>query len=464
MTRFTIEEPTEFSSSLLWKLQEKAYREFGPAAWHEKGVPFYATSNPLIASQYCTLIFAYLQDIREKLDFTQPFYLLDLGAGTGQLGYRILRELLPQVKQLFPKLKLRYIMTDIVETNLAFLEGHSYLHPFVAEGVLDFSNFHHTDTKFILRKQKETLERFVNPIGVICNYFFDTIPQELYRSRKGKLEAGKVSLFTEEQFEDSSDPHIISSLQYEYSYEEGNIPDEPILREYEKRHKNFVFTYPKAAFQLLDRLSVIAGGKLLLLAADQARATEAQLENWESVKIALHGTFSVEVNYDAFQRYFQLKKGFGWIDPASDPYFMNFAGVLGAQTLHLERALRETLEAFGPGDYCRMPLFPEQSLDAILIHIKMGFYDPSLFYEYYSTIVKKALGIDAILRERLVTATEKAFHQFYPICKEQSDFVMNLGVLLFYLGESGGAKQLFIAARNLGGDPVKLDLYIQECE
>jgi len=137
-----IEENRRFSESILWKLQHQAYSHFGPEAWIAKGVPFYLTSNPHFVRQNVQVALGYVRDCikNKQIDREEPFYIFDLGAGSGRFGYLFLKDFLSVTHQLYgTKLKVRYVMTDLIEANLDFLRSHAYLRPFVEEGVLDFA-------------------------------------------------------------------------------------------------------------------------------------------------------------------------------------------------------------------------------------------------------------------------------------------------------------------------------------
>ncbi len=81
---------------------------------------------------------------------------------------------------------MRYVMTDIAEKNRIFWRRHRLLEPFFREGILDTAHFHHEGSDaLVLEGNGETMRGFKNPPIVIANYFFDTIPQSLYRLGDG---------------------------------------------------------------------------------------------------------------------------------------------------------------------------------------------------------------------------------------------------------------------------------------
>lgn len=468
-----IQGPTRLSHSLLWELQQRAYETFGPDAWVSKGVPSHTTSNPLIARQYTAMILGYLRDIYEKLDLKRPVYLFDLGAGTGKLAYLILKDLLPKTKELFPGVSFCYVMTDITEKNFDFWANHPYFQAFFEEGTLDYCYYRHSSEEPLnLVKSQKSLNETENPLILICNYFFDTIPQDLFRVEDGKIEEGKVALKSNTDSIDPKDPAIIPDLEYAFQYEpisqkfyyEEEELDQ-FLFEYQKLFENAAFVFPSEPIRTIQRFSRISGGRLLLLAGDQGKATWGQIKRWKQMKLAIHASFSLEVNYHALNSYFAHKNGVGLIDPLSDPYFMNFAGVFGEEAaVNTRIAFEEHLQAFSSADYCRLTQELGQNLDEILLQIKLGAFDPSLFYEAYgkiSTFLQSATPDES---ERLVKTIDAVWEKFFPTCAEEADFIMDLGVLLFQLQEYKNAKKYFRRALQLGGEENRLNRYIRTCD
>jgi len=480
MKTYIIQEPTRLSESFLWELQYRAYTEFGPEAWREKGVPFYATSNPLIAQQYASMILGYLRDLKKTFDFDHPLYLFDLGAGTGKLAYLILKELLPNLKMLFSdRVKIRYVMTDVVEKNIHSWKEHPYFQEYMDQSVLDFAYYYHAEREkpIKLLHSDEVIENTVNPVVLICNYFFDTIPQDLFRIEKNQLQEGKVILSTTRmsiEDVDIEDPSIISELEIGYLYEpieaEEYYSSEPdlnqLLKRYQELFSDATFLFPSEPIRTIRRFAELSKGRVLLLAGDQGYATEQQVRRWEEPKIAFHASFSMEVSYHALSEYFNLQGGIGLTDPLADPFFVNFLGVLGGEGKYPETqyAFHEQIEAFGSGDYSRIPVGEDQTLDSMLLRIKLGRYDPILFYEYFEKILKSVNSLTKEMEEKLVLTIHKVWDQYFPTCHQEGDFIMNLGVLLFQMRHFEEAKLFFERAIEIGGDQPHLQQNLLKCD
>ena len=91
-----IENKVPFSDSKLWDWQRGYYSVKGIEAWSSNDVPFEVTSNPYIESSYANIIVRFIQDYSRQNPETakEPFYILELGAGTGQFSYYFLKALI----------------------------------------------------------------------------------------------------------------------------------------------------------------------------------------------------------------------------------------------------------------------------------------------------------------------------------------------------------------------------------
>ena len=84
--KVVIENKTALSKSKLWDAQRTYYTEQGINAWTDE-VPFYVTSNPVIAHAYAEMVFRFILDCidtdQEAIDM--PFYIVEIGVGLDSL-------------------------------------------------------------------------------------------------------------------------------------------------------------------------------------------------------------------------------------------------------------------------------------------------------------------------------------------------------------------------------------------
>src|SRR5262249_34062835 len=121
--------------------------------------------------------------------------------------------------------RVKYVMTDMVSENLDYVLSHPNLKGYVEQGVLDAASYRH-DAETPLRLMKAgtvlTQENIANPIILVCTYYFDTIPQDLFKADKGRLFEGRVTLSVPEEIalrtEKGLNPDVITHATASYTY------------------------------------------------------------------------------------------------------------------------------------------------------------------------------------------------------------------------------------------------------
>ena len=164
-----IEDWTFLEDSLLWKAQDNLYQKLGPQSWSKYGVPFYITSNPYIANYYAEVIARFL--LRQKKT-VEPFYIFELGIGSGRFSYLFLQYL----EKYIPDLNYCLVLVDFVKENLNVLKKHSYLQKWQDQGVLDFAcaNLLEDHSLKLWNSNIEISEGTLStPLTVVANYFFE---------------------------------------------------------------------------------------------------------------------------------------------------------------------------------------------------------------------------------------------------------------------------------------------------
>lgn len=473
-----LEKEKRLSESILWQLQYNAYTQFGPKAWSQKGVPFYVTSNPYTANSYAQVVYGYLKDT--PLNFDEPLYLLDLGAGTGRFAYLFLKEFSQLIKNSpFQELSFRYVMTDIAVENFSFWLNHPLLKGYVEQGILDYCFYHHAQSQETLHLEvaKKNISIRSNPLVLIANYFFDTIPQDLFRLKNGYLEEGYISLYTSKKYADNQDPEIINDLNWEYTFVpvdhiDSLYKDTPSYREllllYQQNVQNATFLFPIGALQTLDYFKKLSNNNMLLLAGDQGVVTIEQIQEWEP-KLSLHGSFSIAVSYHTLASYFEENYGQSFLSTMPDPAFVIIAGVLSHDKHALyetEYAFRNFIDAFEPEDYWRFGIELEKgsnSLEAILLLIKLGRFDPMNVYGFYNLIRKELPFVSPDLKDRLSYTLQQVSKNFFPVAPEDGAFLANIGVLFFEMKRYQLALDYFQQAQVYEGNKEYLLSNINAC-
>jgi len=482
-----LETGKRLSDSLIWKLQEKAYTQFGPDAWAIRGVPFYLTSNPLIANQFSHVILGYLRDCVSggspyQLDMSQPFYIFDLGAGSGRLGFLILKELLPMVKSVISRrLRICYVMTDIAERNLFFYQTHPQLRKYVEQGNLDFALYHHKQQAPLqLVSAKLILEGVSNPIALVCTYYFDTLPQDLFKLEKGKLYEGRISVSLPRSEKETLKPEWIMDLQTRYDYVPvlnpatyySTIPDcNFLLQDYTNEFENASFLLPLGGVESLRYFAALTNDRLLMVAADQGVATQEQVREWGEPKIFKHASFSMGVSYHLLEKFYRRKGGFGLLTQLPDPTYVVMSGVLGGRRVKFPNttlAFSQQVDRFEPADYWRLTRFTAEQLDQLplnylLLLLKFGNWDPVNFSFFFPYLEKKLAAASDQEKNTLRWGIQKTWENFYSVGSEEGAFIMNLGVVLFRLKDYRRALFFFEKALELTGENEIILMNLAKC-
>ena len=92
--QLVLEKSTRFSKSLLWTMQKEYFDSQGVNAW-VGAVPFYITTNPVMANTYAHVTLRYIQDHihQNQYDPEEPFYIIELATGSGKFSFFMMKRL-----------------------------------------------------------------------------------------------------------------------------------------------------------------------------------------------------------------------------------------------------------------------------------------------------------------------------------------------------------------------------------
>jgi tetratricopeptide (TPR) repeat protein len=438
---FVLEEKKRLSNSLIWRLQRDFYGQKGEEAWLTGRTPFYVTSNAFIASAYARVIAGFLRDCAGAksdlgpLDPKAPVYILEVAAGSGKFGFLFLKKLLA-LKQRIPLLaglNFRYVMTDLVPANLKAWRSRERFRPFLEAGVLDFATFDlERDEKITLTHSGETLsaETLRNPLAVIANYAFDTTVQDAFWIKGGALQESLVTTAsTRKEQEGLPDPETLKRVSTRYEQrpvEDDYYEDEAmnrILAAYRTRLGDTSFLFPIGALKGIRTLMAMASGRLLLLSGDKGYTHEDELTVRSDPQMALHGGFSMMVNYHAIGLYFRERGGLALHSSSRDKRLKVSAFLTGAPEAMLAEtrsAFHQAIDGFGPCEYFTLVTglrkeLPAPSLDVLLGLLRIGEGDPHLISLFSVPLADHAKKAPDPVRREVVRVLEQAWDYFYPM-------------------------------------------------
>ncbi|MBC8080332.1 MAG: SAM-dependent methyltransferase [Gorillibacterium sp.] len=455
-----------FSEAPIWQLQRSYYQEQGLKAWQNEEVPQYITNNPMIAMAYAEIIFGFLQD-RTILGFgSEPVMILELGAGSGRLAFHILQELgkLREYADI-PLPPFRYVMSDFVEKNIAYWQQHQSLLPFVQQGILDFALFDAVHDTELHLTQSGTVIRpndLQQPLLVVANYFFDSIPQELIYVGDGEIYECRVSLQNLAEVDEHNAPIPLEKVVPEYhyqratEYEQESYPYRDVIELYKHKLEDSHILFPTIGLACLDRLHQLSQAGFLLLTADKG---DHRLENWEFAeppKLIHHGSFSLTANYHAIQHVFEQK---GALTYFTTHHYKNLnVGcilMLHDPTSHTNTRLayRRFVDRFGPDDFFSLKQWFDEHLEQmelpqICSFWRLSGYDAQLFLQSKKRIIDLLSSCSEEDMHDLRHGIQSMWTGYYPM-EEKHDLALDCGVLLFQMDLFEAALSFFEKSPNV---------------
>lgn len=478
-----LEENQRLSQSLLWQLQRNYFSQQGIEAWNTGAVPHYVTSNPTIARAYANVILAYLRDChdQDRLDCHAPFYILELGSGSGRFAFHFLQYLVPCLANLgFPHPPVIYLMTDLAQANLDYWRNHAHLQPFLDSGHLDFAQVDATHIHAITLSQREqtlTAETLTNPLAVIANYFFDCLPQDAFIIQNGTLYESLVTLATSNPYPELTDADLINHIDLTYTHHEtttdyyDNSQFNALLADYQQTLDETCLLFPKVALECLDQLRHLTQGQFFFLTADKGYSHETDLQFRQPPMLARHGNaFSLMVNYHAIGQYTRQLGG-AYLNASHRHGSINIGGLLFSDAPstfpQTDRTFAEKIINGGPDDFFALkkavePHLPDFTLSQLLAYLRLSHWDAHIFCGCFPAIMAQLDPASQQLWPDLRSAIHKIWAGYYPI-GETRDLAFHCGMLLYSIQAYGEAITYFQYSSQHYGDDASTRFNLGMC-
>lgn len=429
-----LETEQRFSSSILWALTRRYYEQRGIGAWDAGQVPFYVTSNPYIARCYAHLVLAYLRDCLAagSLDPRKPVFIIEAAAGHGRFAYLFLKKLMAlKANSGLRHLDVRYLMTDLADSNVEAWRKQRLFKPFIDSGVLDFALYdveRDAAPRALTEGAPGPLQDHDNPLVVLANYIFDTTAADLFRIERGRLLEGFVTIRSPEPFDaKTSDPALMSSFTYDYQYRP--VPDgapyaDPLLNQildgYRQRMGDTSFVFPVGAIAAVRNLNQLSRGRFLLLSSDKGYTHEDELLYLDDPSIQFHGSMSVMVNYHAIGGYIGALGGLGLCTSQRHVSLKTAAFMLGGEFPEVRTWFNEEMDGFGPYDLYRLTSSdradcPSRSIEHCLCLLRLSEWDPAVLIDSANDLREHMDQATEGQRHALLQAIERVWENFYPM-------------------------------------------------
>jgi hypothetical protein len=428
---YNIQDPIRFSQSHVWRLMSAYYANTGVDAWTTYKVPYFITCNAYIARTYALMIQEFVRDLAERV------YIVELGAGSGKLGFHMLRALSE-----LPDLDLErvtYVMTDFADKNIEFWRQHPGLAPHVESGLLDFAKFDmYRDSSVLLINGDRAIEKNANVV-LIANYVVDSMAADAFRVADGKLQESRVAIRSKTNENDAMDHTMLTRMINEWAFEPvsgayyadkkepcADILDD-ILKWYHTQFADSILEahviLPIAFIRMLER-AFADTRRLWTIVGDKGFTDMQAFTLTGAPHMALHESFSIMANLHALGLYFQATGGVFLHNPQAeagikvscfmrdsrtepaalaDAVDSENAKRLAAQPKALVAAYGQHVVDFGPTDFYAsqraIALNKEISAEGALTLVKLSNYDPDTFFNIKEVIIEQLTVISKNLRQ-----------------------------------------------------------------
>ncbi|MBD2212734.1 SAM-dependent methyltransferase [Nostoc linckia FACHB-104] len=517
--KLILQTETALSKSNLWQYQRDFYNHEGINAWTK--VPYYITSNPYIANSYANIIIRFFQDCIYQNIYkpSEPIYILELGAGSGTFSFYVIKRLLELQKALnLTQVKFVYIMTDFAEKNIQYWKEHSAFQNYIQIGILDFARFEvEKDTEINLIGSGKVLsthseEQLHNPLLVLANYIFDSVPQDIFRVSEGKFQIGLATVSTTQNNVKDNQPIEQEKLEVVFSYKDISIPyyqDEyldAVLCYYREQIEEGYLLFPIGSLRGIRHLMDISNQKLCLICSDMGFSRYGDLYQQEEPYCIFNGSFYMMLDFRIIAKYFQqwggdyyhqfteqslntsiFLLGFNFKTmPETRQAVETFLDAFGHATFyniyeHIERtkpfSKLEMLVTFLSTTQWDTHVF-DSSIDIIIEQLRSG-YASLLVVSDLMTIMDriaenfyfKPYSIDTFFNIGLffqeIREYEKALHYFHQSIHyfgENEITLYNMGLCHYFLGETERALEMFGTAIKINPTYIMARGWISQIE
>jgi tetratricopeptide (TPR) repeat protein len=287
-----------------------------------------------------------------------------------------------------------------------------------------------------------------NPLVLLANYFFDSVPEDAFYVEDGHLYTSLAALTSAQAEADPDDPSLLerARLVYERTPAGGAYYGDPtldgILEEYRQSLDKTGFGFPAAGLRDLAHFDRLSRGRLLLLTTDKGHHRLEDLDGRREPGFEVHGSFSIGVNYHALGAYVRRRGGLALHIDHAHAYLDPCAFLLAApETGYAEtrRAFAEALNEFGPEDFFLLQQVLDKeheflSVEQVLALLRLSGWDERVFQKCFADVLS---GLDAAgptALAELRTAASRLWDNYYAI-GEEYDLAYDLGVLHYKLDE-----------------------------
>lgn len=453
---FQLESSKPFSESLIWQLNRDFYQKQGVNAFSDHIVPHNLTSSSLVGETYSELIFGVLNDLASQGKTTEKVYILELGAGHGRLAFHIihhLERLIDNSNIVLPP--YCYVLSDIVEESLQYFLDHPQFVALFNKGILDVAYFDAVGkSDIVLRYSNEMISShsIEQPLIAIANYFFDSIPTDLFYIKDDTISKCSVSVHSAVDPITIDSIKVIDNISLAYSLELIELPfydddiSNEILRDYVESLNDVYLFFPKTSMKCIDNLQDLSKEGLILLTLDKGYHSLDGLRSLKKPDVINHGSFSISVNFHALDSHCLMQGGRS-LFPSYSNFHMEIACLFYEANYgnysYTTEAFHKYVDRYGPDDFNTLKHNAYRNISRIstreiLSLYRLSAYDSNFFTKLMPQLKELSKAITLKERTRISETMHKVWELYFFI-GESYDLAYEMGSLFYDLGfyESG---------------------------
>ena len=326
--------------------------------------------------------------------------------------------------------------------------------------------------ELVLRKSATKIERadLEQPILAIANYFFDSLPNELFYFQNDEVFDCALSLNSQSDPEGKSAQQLIKEMEVTFhttSAKEPYFENEifnSILAQYTVAFSDAYILFPKIAMECLSNISSLSKMGLVLMTIDKGYKEIMELSTRKRPDFVRHGSFSLWVNFHAMSQFCMLNGGRSMFDASTNVSIDLGCLMLIAQPYkyHLfEQTFRKHSSQLNLDDLNSIKKMVYRNvstadLSELLGLIRLNSYDSTIFINLLPKIKKLSKAISIKQRSRLRQTIIKVWSKYY-IIKDDYDLSYELGGLMYDLGYYEEALGYFEYSSKAFGYKVDVD-------
>jgi len=482
-TGYVVEAGQRLSQSMLWRLQRDLYDVQGIQAWSRGNVPQSITTSPYIAGVYAQLALGYLRDVAGTIDQSQPVYIVEPGAGSGRFGFRFVKRLARLLERsALRDIRFMYVMTDVSPALIDFWRQHPSLRTLIEAGQLDFAMFdaiHLNDITLVNHNTTLRTGEIANPLIVIGNYFFDSIPHDCFAVQDHQLYENLVRVVSHEPTLSLNSGQTLTDVNV--SFEARPAPSEyyaepalnRVLDGYRERLDGAMFLFPVAGMACIRHFQELSANRALFLLGDIGSAREGDMQDYASGGIGTDSNFWLSVNFHAVGEYVVQLGGAAFHPPQRHAHLNISAFVLGGAAAEFGEtglAYDEAVGHLGPDDFFALSSFIARHLESmkrgeLLAFLRASGWDSDFFLQCLPFLLDSLQEVGWTSRDDVRRAVSEGWEVYYPIgdTSDAADLPSGFGVLLYTIGDYAEAMRYFQHSLELVGMDPRTTFNIALC-